>query len=333
MGDNQLQLRGFLRGHGGWVTCIATTPENPDMIISGSRDNTLLVWHLTREEGNFGVPRRSLKGHSHFVSDVVISSDGQFALSGSWDNSLRLWDITAGTTARRFVGHTKEVLSVAFSVDNRQIVSGSRDRTIRLWNTLAKCKYVIDEGHQSHNHWVSCVKFSPNAANPVVVSAGWDKLIKVWDSTNWKLLKDLPGHNGYLNAVTISPDGSLCASGGRDGIAMLWDLNEGKQLYSLDAGDLINSLCFSPNRYWLCAATKTAIKIWDLETKKLLANLTREVPNFFGSKISNEDLPPPVPCISLAWSADGRTLYSGYTDNLIRVWSVREGNAPEFRIA
>jgi len=326
MGDI-MQLRGFLRGHGGWVTCIATTPENPDMIISGSRDRTLLVWQLTREDNNYGVPRRSLKGHSHFISDVVISSDGQFALSGSWDNSLRLWDITAGTTARRFVGHTKEVLSVAFSVDNRQIVSGSRDRTIRLWNTLAKCKYVIDEQNKSHNHWVSCVKFSPNSANPVVVSAGWDKLIKVWDSTTWQILKDLPGHNGYLNAVTISPDGSLCASGGRDGIAMLWDLNEGKHLYSLEAGDLINSLCFSPNRYWLCAATKTAVKIWDLENKTLLANLTKDTPDFFGPN-SNVSLPT-VSCISLAWSADGRTLYSGYTDNVIRVWSVREFNVPE----
>src|SRR6218665_1072134 len=44
---------------------------------------------------------------------------------------------------------------------------------------------------------------------------------------------------------------------------MLWDLNEGKHLYTLDgAGDTINALCFSPNRYWLCAATGPSIKIW-----------------------------------------------------------------------
>ena len=64
------------------------------------------------------------------------------------------------------------------------------------------------------------------------------------------------GHNSYINTVTVSPDGSLCASGGRDGKAMLWDLNDGKHLYTLESGDIINSLCFSPNRYWLCAGKR-----------------------------------------------------------------------------
>ena len=84
-------------------------------------DKTVIVWNLERGDDSFGYPKRSLHGHSHFVEDVVISSDGQFALSGSWDGTLRLWDLSTGTTTRRFVGHTKDVLSVAFSVDNRQV--------------------------------------------------------------------------------------------------------------------------------------------------------------------------------------------------------------------
>ena len=64
-------------------------------------------------------------GSAGFVQDVVISSDGQFALSGSWDGTLRLWDLNTGNTTRRFVGHSKDVLSVAFSVDNRQVGSKS----------------------------------------------------------------------------------------------------------------------------------------------------------------------------------------------------------------
>ena len=101
----------------------------------------------------------------------------QFCLSGSWDGTLRLWELATGTTTRRFVGHTKDVLSVAFSVDNRQIVSGSRDKTIKLWNTLGECKYTIQD-QEGHSEWVSCVRFSPVVSNPIIVSGGWDKLVK-----------------------------------------------------------------------------------------------------------------------------------------------------------
>jgi guanine nucleotide-binding protein subunit beta-2-like 1 protein len=90
MAEEYISFKGLLKGHNGWVTCIATTPESRDMIVSGSRDKTLIVWSLTHEEGNYGTPRRSLNGHSHFVQDVKISSDAQFALSGSWDGTLRL---------------------------------------------------------------------------------------------------------------------------------------------------------------------------------------------------------------------------------------------------
>jgi guanine nucleotide-binding protein subunit beta-2-like 1 protein len=270
-----LVLRGTLKGHAGWVTAIACPLDNPDLILSCSRDKSIIVWHLTREEGNYGFARRRLTGHAHFVQDVVISSDGQFALSGSWDGTLRLWDLNTGATTRRFIGHTKDVLSVAFSADNRQIVSGSRDKTIKLWNTLGECKYTIQDS-DAHSGWVSCVRFSPATANPVIVSGGWDKLVKVWNLTNCKLRTNLIGHTGYMNTVTVSPDGSLCASGGKDGVAMLWDLAEGKRLYSLDAGDIINALCFSPNRYWLVAATQQCIKIWDLESKSVVDELRPE---------------------------------------------------------
>jgi guanine nucleotide-binding protein subunit beta-2-like 1 protein len=160
-----------------------------------SSDKTIIVWQLTRDEDSYGYPKKILKGHNHFVSDVVISSDGQFALSSSWDHTLRLWDLNTGSTTRRFVGHTSDVLSVSFSADNRQIVSGSRDRSIKLWNTLGECKYDIkDDGHTEwyvsssfigllrsfiRVYRVSCVRFSPNVANPVIVSCGWDKVVKV----------------------------------------------------------------------------------------------------------------------------------------------------------
>jgi len=309
-------LRGVLKGHSNWVTAIATTSERPDMILSSARDKSVIQWHLERDledPTQYGRAHRALRGHGHFVEDVVISKDGQFALSASWDGTLRLWTLEFGKTTRTFVGHTKDILSVAFSADNRQIVSGGRDNTIRLWNTLGECKYTVED---AHGDWVSCVVFSPHAANPVIVSAGWDRLVKVWTITDeFKLRKTLEGHTGYVNAVTVSPDGSLCASGGKDGVAMLWDLNEGKHLYSLTAGHIINCLVFSPNRYWLCAGTDNGITIWDLENKEVVADLNKNYPDF-QARNANPG------CLSLAWSEpDGATLFAGYNDGLIRVWA------------
>jgi guanine nucleotide-binding protein subunit beta-2-like 1 protein len=151
-------LRGEMRGHNGWVTSLATIPEAPDMLLSGSRDKSIIKWTLTRDDPEqYGVASRRLTGHSNFVSDVVISSDGQFALSGSWDGTLRLWDLSTGETTKTFIGHSKDVLSVAFSADNRQIVSGSRDHDVNLWNTVGVCKFQFNT--EGHSDWVSLLDF------------------------------------------------------------------------------------------------------------------------------------------------------------------------------
>jgi len=310
----QLILKDTLDAHSGWVTCIATPKDAGKFFITGSRDKSCIVWNIIGEEDNWAVPSKSLTGHHHFISDVVLSVDGQYALTGSWDHTLRLWNLQTGSTHRQFKSHTGDVMSVAFSTDNRHIVSGSRDKTIKLWNTLAECKYTITD--QNHTEWVSCVRFSPSEQqNPLIVSCGWDKVVKIWELNHCKLKTNLLGHTGYVNSVTVSPDGSLCASGGKDGTAMLWDLQEGKHLYSLDAGDVIHSLTFSPNRYWLCAATSSCIKIWDLETKGIVDELRPDFP-----PMGKKALQPY--CCSLGWSSDGSVLYSGYTDNKVRVWAV-----------
>lgn len=171
-----LVLRGTLEGHNGWVTSLATTQSKPDLLLSGSRDKTLIAWKLTGGENNqYGVPRKSFVGHSHIVQDVTISADGAYALSGSWDKTLRLWDLETGESTRRFDGHTGDVLSVSISQNLRQIVSASRDKTVKVWNSIGHCISTLN----AHKDWVSAVRFSPGNNSSTVISASWDKTVKV----------------------------------------------------------------------------------------------------------------------------------------------------------
>ncbi|KAF5929265.1 hypothetical protein HPG69_019286 [Diceros bicornis minor] len=87
---------------------------------------------------------------------------------------------------------------------NGWIVSGSQDKTIKLWNTLGVCKYAVQD--ESHSEWVSCVHFSPNSSNPIIVSWGWNTLVKAENWANCKLKTNLIAHMGYLNTVAVSPD-------------------------------------------------------------------------------------------------------------------------------
>jgi len=310
--ENHLTLAATLAGHGDWVTSIAT-PVDPsaNFIISGSRDKTAMMWTILGTQQEFGRCRRSFKGHGFFVQDITISKNGQYLLTGSWDSTLRLWEIATGECTKKFIGHTKDVLSVAFSPDDRQIVSVSRDHTIRVWNTIGTEKKRMED---PSNSWVTCVRFSPVAEKPTMVSTSFAKLVNVWDMTSFELKNNHIGHMNSVNAVAISPDGTLCASGSKDGAVMLWDLIQEKHLYALDASCVVYALAFSPTRYWLCAATSEFVRVWDLQTKCIVDDLTPMVTSANSAVIPE--------CISLAWSANGNFLFTGYTDSLIRVWKL-----------
>jgi guanine nucleotide-binding protein subunit beta-2-like 1 protein len=318
---------GTLKGHNGWVTSIVTATEDQHILLTGSRDKTIAVWRQVSEESGWELDRR-LSGHSHFVSDLSLGKDCMYALSSAWDGSLRLWNLEKSATHQIFKGHTKAVLSVALSADNHCIVSGSMDKTIRVWNSVGKCITELS-GPDGHDDWVTCVRFTPTMDDPVVVSCSRDKLVKVWDMNTWTLKHNLVGHTAHLNVVTVSPDGSLCASGGKDGVAMLWDLTDGKSLSTLDAEGEINALVFSPTRYWLCAAFGSKFRIWDLETKDVVGehdidkDRKKRTPMVTGEKKKTRwSTGLPTYCTSLAWSPDGTKLFAGYSNNSVYVYEL-----------
>lgn len=177
--------------------------------------------------------------------------------------------MNARKTIAHFVGHKDDVLSVSLSRNNRQIISSSRDKTIKLWNIYGECKYTTPELPE----WVTAVKFGLADDNSPIVSAGYDRLIRVWDRTTFAQKYALKGHTGFINTIAISPDCSLVASGGRDTNVNMSDIPTGTFRYALSAGDVVNDLCFAPNRLWLAVATDSGVKIFDLNKKAVIVDL------------------------------------------------------------
>jgi len=322
----KLSYRGYLKGHNGHVTCMKVGEEEiskdtyREFLISGSRDKTLIVWDLqeaaeTDEEKEWGMPRKVLSGHSHFISDIDLSQDSKFCLSSSWDATIRLWNLKTCETRKTLVGHEKDVLTVAFSPDNRQIASGSIDKTVKIWNIHGVCKFTVDQ--HPHQDWVSCVRYFHDIKNPIVVSASWDKTIKVWDNSSMSLMHTFIGHKAQINTLDLAPNTMFVASGGRDGKVNIWNLVEGRHLDEIDAESPVNVVLFASKIYWLVIGTEDGIKVYDLPNRK------------FVDKYKAQDLPKPdvrksakIGCTSLAWSKNQQHLYAGFTDGYIRVLAV-----------
>ena len=68
------------------------------------------------------------------MSSLVITPDGKCLVSGSWDNTIKIWDLPSGQLARILTGHEGWVNTVAVSPDGKYVASGSVDQTIRIWD-------------------------------------------------------------------------------------------------------------------------------------------------------------------------------------------------------
>jgi len=137
------------------------------------------------------------------VYSVCLSADGRYALSGSRDCILRLWEISTGKCLRVFKGHTNAVLSVCLSTDGRYTLSGSTDKTLRLWEvTSGECLRVF-EGHRNYVNSV-CLSTDGRTA----LSGSGDKTLRLWH-LDWELEDKQPadwdkGARPYLqNFLTL----------------------------------------------------------------------------------------------------------------------------------
>ncbi|CCI17593.1 Genome sequencing data, contig C309 [Microcystis aeruginosa PCC 9807] len=289
-----------------------------------------------------------LVGHNGSVNSVSFSSDGKTLVSGSDDNTIKLWNVETGQEIRTLKGHDSGVYSVNFSPDGKTLVSGSDDKTIILWDVETGQKLHTLKGHngpvysvnfspdegktlvsgsgdktiklwnvekpqeprtlKGHNSRVRSVNFSHNGKT--LVSGSWDNTIKLWNVETGQEILTLKGHEGPVWSVNFSPDeGKTLVSGSDDGTIKLWNVEIVQTLKGHD--DLVNSVEFSPDegKTLVSGSDDGTIKLWDVKTGEEIRTLK-----------GND-----YPVRSVNFSPDGKTLVSGSDDKTIILWNVKTG--------
>lgn len=143
----------------------------------------------------------SLRGHTDTVHSAVWSPDGKFLASGSWDQTVRIWDARNGTPIHTLRGGPlRRLLDGGLSPDGRQLAAGAFDMTAKVWDAGSG---RLIHSLRGHSGGVLSVSWSPDGKR--VASASFDCTIKVWDVASGSETVTLRGHTLAVQSVTLEP--------------------------------------------------------------------------------------------------------------------------------
>ncbi len=290
------------QGRGGQVWSAQFTPDGRHVLTIGGNDARL--WD---RESRAAVARFSPHGA---VSSADISPDGRLLVTGSWDQSAKIWDIESGQAIRKLSGlHHGYINSVQFSPpDGNTILTASDDGTARLWDVASgKPLQPVFEGHNSR---VRQSRF--DALGKRVLLACNDKTARICDAASGEVELQLTGHLWAVLCGEFSLDGERAITGSEDNTAMVWNAETGERLVTL-AGHTgsITAVAFSPDRRRvLTGCEDSTVKLWDAETGKEILTLAGHRGGV----------------TSVSFSPDGRSVLSSGRDGKTILWPAAQWN-------
>ena len=249
---------------------------------------------------------RTLDGHSGSVNYVTLTRDGLRALSCSWDNTVKVWDLESGRELLSLNGHTASVSAVVVTPDGTRAVSASEDDTLKIWDLESGREVATLIGHWGS---VKGVAITPDGRH--IVSASWDKTLRVWDLESERELRILKGHEAPVTSVIVIGGGRRAVSTSEDGTLRVWDLESGRQVQKLAGhSDAVFQVAACQNESWVISASRDkTLKVWDVDSGRELQTLRGHLDFVYG----------------VAADPEGRQAVSASRDRTLKVWDLESG--------
>jgi len=251
-------------------------------------------------------------------------------VSGSYDNTLKVWDLERGRCLKTLRGHKGGVDSVVLTPDGSRAVSGSGDTTLKVWEVeTGRCLKTL-RGHVIY--WGRTTKVAVAPDGRKAVSKSGDRTPRVWDLDTGLCVGTLKGHMGYITSVVLTPDGKRIVSGSEDGTVRVWDLETGDCLSILEEeGKLVSELAITPDgRRVVSESRDRTVEVRDTafafgrEERHGFADPTLQVWDLVKRAYVN-GLQGHKEWVSLAITPDGSRVVSGSRDSTLRVWDLEKG--------
>jgi WD40 repeat protein len=299
--------------HRGVCLTVAFSPDGKTL-LTGHEDNVARLWDVAT-----GRPIGKPLEHHGAVRAVAFHPDGKTVVTGSADGMARLWDAANGSVIAPPIRHRDQgrtsgegpsfqaiqeddIEFVAFSPDGKTILTGGRDSKARLWNVATG--RLIGEPMKTSG-WVTAAAFSADGRTILTVTGR----VQLWDARTGRLLGREGGSGGFPEAAGFSPDGKTIVTY-HPGTIRRWQFSGDYEFTSIGPSIEVPEgrklLAWSPD--WTTAVFGAIdTMLWDLATNRLIFKINADFTT------------------SAAFSPDGKTVVTGGSDGMARLWDTATG--------